>query len=105
MRVVLDTKLNLRTVGATRQELLNGLSGLEGGGEAGVTLDGTAVTQIDLAGLQLLCSASRFAAARGVTVGFEAGSGETIARAARAAGFGPGRGCPPSCLCVGMAPG
>jgi anti-anti-sigma regulatory factor len=105
MRVVLKEKLNLETVGEARQELLRGLSGSDGASEPGVTLDGAALTKVDVAGLQLLCSTSRFAAARGTTVVLEAGTGEAIARAARAAGFGPGLGCAASGLCVGMAPG
>jgi len=65
------------------------LSAMEGG-EA-LELSGRAVSEVDVAGLQLLCAARRTALARGSMVAFAAGSrSAALVLAVAAAGFGSG---------------
>ena len=92
----LGTSLTLANAGEAKQALLKALQG-----NRSVTLDASALTEVDVAGLQLLCAAHRFAAANGKKVAWARGERPAVATTAAAAGFGSGRGCAVGCLCNG----
>ena len=81
-RLALDGELTVARVGAVRERLLQALDQAEQ-----VILDLTAVTEADIAGLQLLCSACRQAAAHDRAL-LLAGGNTQIQMLAQAAGFG-----------------
>jgi len=62
-----------------------------------VTLDLKQVTEVDLTGLQLLCSAHRWAADRGRELAI-ADPGPALYGAARRSGFAGRKGCRSGCL-------
>jgi anti-anti-sigma regulatory factor len=69
-------------------ELKAGLLAAIAAGE-GVELDGSAVIEADVAGLQVLCAARRSAAARGRALAFSPGGrSAALSQAIRTAGFG-----------------
>jgi hypothetical protein len=71
-----------------------------------IELDGTAVREIDIAGLQLLCSARRQAERAGKAIDFAPGRrGPVIEAALAAAGLTRPRACGRACLCLGTAHG
>lgn len=96
MPVNLGESLTVGHARALKDAILEALRGAEP-----LQLDASALREIDVAGLQLLCATSRFAAAHGKTVGFTETLHPVLTAAATAAGFGPGRGCAPDCLCAG----
>jgi ABC-type transporter Mla MlaB component len=96
MVVHLGTSLTLANAAEVKQRLL-----LELQKDEALALDGAALVELDVAGLQLLCATHRLAKARGKSIGYTAGARSGLAKAAAAAGFGPGRGCAPECLCAG----
>jgi ABC-type transporter Mla MlaB component len=81
---------------------------LAGGGKV-VTLDATAVGEVDLAGLQLICATHRAAARDGRALEIVAGTGGArcvaLAAAVTALGFGRDLGCGEHCLCREVAHG
>jgi hypothetical protein len=92
--------LTISTVAEVRRALLRAL---EPDTRASTLLEARALAKIDLAGLQFLCAASRLAAARGKAIAYAPGGSARLGVLARAAGFGPGRGCAADCLCAGGA--
>jgi len=65
-----------------------------------VAIDTAELTEIDFAGLQLLCAAHRSAAQQGRSLAVAGGTrGAVIDRAVLALGFGRGGGCPDGCPC------
>ena len=92
--------MTLANVNEVKRAVIESLQGLSGNETLG--LDGAALGDVDLAGLQLLCATSRLAAAQGKRVVFTAPPGLALARTANDAGFGPDRGCPADCLCMGV---
>jgi anti-anti-sigma regulatory factor len=95
MVLKLGSALTLANASEIKQALLSGLHKTKA-----LTLDAGALTDVDVAGLQVLCATHRLAVAQGKTVGFVPGPLPGLAAAAAAAGFGPGRGCAPDCLCA-----
>ncbi len=66
-----------------------------------VQLDGRAVREVDVAGLQLLCAARRQAALFGKSIGFAPECrGAVIEAAMTAVGLARPRPCDSHCLCV-----
>ena len=96
MVVKLGSSLTLANAGEIKQALLSGLQKTEA-----LSLDAGALTDLDVAGLQVLCATHRMAVAQGKSVRFVAGPLPGLSAAAAKAGFGPGRGCAPDCLCAG----
>jgi anti-anti-sigma regulatory factor len=96
MVLKLGRGLTLANAGEVKQALLNGLQNTEA-----LSLDAGDLTDVDVAGLQVLCATHRLAVAQGKTVAFVKGPLPGLAAAAARAGFGPGRGCAPACLCAG----
>ena len=96
MVLKLGSSLTLANAGEIKQALLSGLHKTKV-----LTLDAGALTDVDVAGLQVLCATHRLAVAQGKTVAFVAGPLPGLAAAAAKAGFGPGRGCASDCLCAG----
>jgi anti-anti-sigma regulatory factor len=87
MIVELPNELTIARAPELRALLLSALDG-----EGPLEIDARAVTEVDLAGLQVLCAAGRSARARGrpLTLTREARS-EALARAVATAGFGHGQ--------------
>ena len=96
MVLKLGSRLTLANAIEVKQSMLGALSA---GGD--LTLDAGDLTDVDVAGLQLLCATHRLAVAKGQRVTFAGGSPKGVAAAAASAGFGPGRGCAADCLCAG----
>jgi anti-anti-sigma regulatory factor len=92
----LGSSLTLANAGEVKQALLSGLHKT-----VALSLDAGVLTDVDVAGLQVLCATHRLATAQRKTVRFVAGPLPGLAAAAAKAGFGPGRGCAPDCLCAG----
>jgi hypothetical protein len=93
----LGTSLTIANAGEIKQALL----GLVQANQA-ITLDASALIEVDVAGLQLLCATHRFATAQGKSVDWAGGRRAGLVQAAAGAGFaGQGRGCAASCLCNG----
>lgn len=91
-QVTLGPELTVRGAPEIQQTLLAALA--DGGA---VALDLGAVREVDLTGLQLLCAAHRWAAARGGDLRLS-GAAPAVAAAARRAGFTRSRGCRPGCF-------
>lgn len=90
----LREELSLSTAGDLRGELSAALRE-----DGALALDDSAVTTVDLAGLQLLCAAHRSAVLADKPIRFSAGGpGLAIEQAARTAGFHEHVGCIPDCL-------
>jgi anti-anti-sigma regulatory factor len=94
MRLKLFEDLSIAAAPAQRAALLDALTGREP-----LEIDASAVTAVDLAGLQLLCAAHRSAAAAAQPITFASdGRSEEIDRAAAVLGFHHHAGCLPGCL-------
>ncbi len=94
MIVKLPSEITLNHVAEIREVLLPALHSHED-----VTLDAQAVTEIDVAGLQLLCSLHRGAANQKNAVSFLGGlRGRPIEEAEQRAGFSRHIGCFQGCL-------
>ncbi len=102
--VKLGPALTLANAGEVKEALQ---SALAAGGK--ITLDATAVDEVDLAGLQLICATHRAAARDGREVEIVAGTGgarcAALAAAVGALGFGRDVGCGDRCLCREVARG
>ena len=96
--MIVDLGLSLTLANAT--EMKRQLLALLQQHEA-VILNARALVEIDVAGLQLLCATRRLATSHGKSVTLAPGGAPGLVAGAAAAGFGPGRGCPDDCLCVG----
>ena len=92
----LGTSLTVANAGEIKQALL----GLVHANQT-VQLDASALTEVDVAGLQLLCATHRFATAQGKAVDWARGDRAGWKQAAATAGFVGGRGCAANCLCNG----
>jgi anti-anti-sigma regulatory factor len=86
-RLVVEQGLTIAQVCRLRESLLQGFAEADQ-----VVLDIGAVDDVDLAGLQLLCAAHRFAGAHGKELQL-AGGGDRILKLVRAAGFIRGTLC------------
>jgi hypothetical protein len=94
MIVKLPSELTLNHVAEIRNELLPALRSREP-----IELDTEAVTEVDVAGLQLLCSLHRGAFTQNTAVSFVGGKrGEPIEAAEKRAGFERHVGCEKGCL-------
>jgi hypothetical protein len=94
MRLKLLEDLCITTAAAQRAALLDAL-----GEREPIELDASAVTAVDLAGLQLLCAAHRSAAAAEKPLDFAPdGRSAELDRAAASLGFHHHAGCLPGCL-------
>jgi anti-anti-sigma regulatory factor len=94
MIVKLPNEMTLNHVAEIRDVLLPALRSREP-----IELDAQEVTEIDVAGLQLLCSLHRGACNQNTKVTYLGGvRGETIEEAERRAGFARSAGCTPGCL-------
>jgi len=94
MMVKLPTELTLGHVAETGEVLRKALQSHEP-----IELDGSEMTEIDIAGLQLLCSLHRGAVAQGTAVVFKDGHcGNCIQQAQMRAGFARHMGCTADCL-------
>jgi hypothetical protein len=102
--VKLGPALTLANAGEVADALRAALAG-----DGKVTLDATAVGEVDLAGLQLICAAHRTAARDGRELEIVAGTGgarcAAVAAAVSALGFGRDLGCGERCLCREAARG
>jgi anti-anti-sigma regulatory factor len=87
-RVAVEGAMSIEWVGAIRDGLLQAF----GAGKQ-VELSLAEVTEVDLAGLQLLCSAHRTALARNLGFRVTGGHNEPVATVARAAGLPRHAGC------------
>ncbi|SNB44783.1 STAS domain-containing protein [Geobacter sp. DSM 9736] len=98
--VTLSGEMTIMHAGELRETLLSALAG-----EGKFRVDVTAVTDIDLAGLQLLCAAHRAAVGARGTMTLNREGNEGFVDAARAAGFPRHVGCSrdteKSCIWVG----
>lgn len=94
MRLKLLEDMSIAAAPAQRAALITALDGREP-----LELDASAVTAVDLAGLQLLCAAHRSAAAGAQTISFAPGGrSEELDRTAAVLGFHHHAGCLPGCL-------
>lgn len=86
MTLELPEELTIARAAELKAQLLSAMEG----GEA-LELSARAVSEVDVAGLQLLCAVRRTALARRSTVAFSAGSrSAALVLAVAAAGFGSG---------------
>jgi len=94
MIVKLPTELTLSYVAETRAAFCKALQSHEP-----IEIDGQDVTEVDVAGLQLLCSLHRGALSQGTAIVFTGGQrGNCIQQARTTAGFARHVGCVPGCL-------
>jgi anti-anti-sigma regulatory factor len=101
MNVKLPAEVTLSHVAEIREMLLTALHSREP-----LELDGHSVTDVDMAGLQLLCSLHRGTVQQGTTVAFIGGQrGDVIERAQVKAGFLRHVGCAEGCLWKGKGRG
>lgn len=87
-RLCFDGELTVHNAAAIREGILQALGQSE---EVEIDLEG--VTAVDLAGLQLLCSAHRTAEAEGKTLLLESRSKSILREVRRASGFVLNRSC------------
>ena len=102
--VKLSPSLTLANAGEVKEALQAALAG------AGkITLDASAVTEVDFAGLQLICAAHRAVSRAGREVEIVVGAGgaqcTALTAAIRTLGFGRDVGCADHCLCREVARG
>ena len=100
----LSPSLTLANAGEVKEALQAALAG------AGkITVEAAAVTEVDLAGLQLICATHRAASRAGRELEIVAGAGGAPCAALTAAigalGFGRDVGCGDQCLCREVARG
>ena len=95
----LGASLTLANAGEIRETLVAAVAG----GDK-ITVDASAVEEVDLAGLQLICAAHRAAAHGGRALEI-AGRCAALADAIGALGFGRDVGCGEPCLCREVARG
>jgi hypothetical protein len=94
MIVKLPSEMTLNHVAEIRDVLLPALRSREA-----IELDSQAVTEVDVAGLQLLCSLHRCAFNQNTEVTFQGGTrGAPIEQAEERAGFARHVGCSAGCL-------
>jgi len=102
--VRLGPALTLANAGEVAETLREAMAG-----DGKITLDTSAVGEVDLAGLQLLCATHRAAAREGREVEIVAGKGgarcAALTAAVSALGFGRDVGCGERCLCREVARG
>lgn len=100
-RLKVEGGMTIAQVGQLRESVLQGFAEAER-----VTLDLTGVHEVDVAGLQLLCSTHRSAVATGKSVSIE-GCGKRLRELVRAVGFDRGtlctKGKESACFWAGMA--
>jgi anti-anti-sigma regulatory factor len=98
MNVKLPTELTLSHVAEIKEMLLKALHSREP-----LEIDGQGVTDVDVAGLQLLFSLHQATSQQGTTVTFVGGQrGDVIERAQIKAGFLRHKDCVPGCLWKGL---
>jgi hypothetical protein len=94
MIVKLPSEMTLNHVAEVRDMLLPALQSRES-----IELDAQAVTEVDIAGLQLLCSLHRGAFKQNTVVTFQSGTrGGPIEEAEQRSGFARHIGCFPGCF-------
>ena len=99
--VKLGPALTLANAGEVKEALQAALAG-----DGTITLDATAVDDVDLAGLQLICATHRAAARDGREVEIAGGARcAALVAAVGALGFGRDVGCGERCLCREVARG
>ena len=101
MVLILTEELTIRTVAAVKATLVEALRTADA-----VTLDGAGVQEVDLAGLQLLCSLHRTGVASDKPIAFVNGRrSQVIDEIAVKAGFPRHVGCTSGCLWLGCPRG
>ncbi len=97
--VKLGASLTLATAGDVKDALAAAVAG-----DGKITVDASAVEEIDLAGLQLICATHRTAVHAGRDIEI-AGRCAALTEAIGALGFGRDVGCGERCLCREVARG
>jgi anti-anti-sigma regulatory factor len=99
--VKLGPALTLASAGAVKEALQAALAG-----QGPINLDASAVDEVDLAGLQLICATHRVAARDGRELDLAGGARcAALVAAVGALGFGRDVGCGDRCLCREVAHG
>lgn len=102
--VKLSPSLTLANAGSVKEALQAALAGT-----GPISVDATAVTEVDLAGLQLICATHRAAAREGraleIVVGGGGDGGAALAATIGTLGFGRDVGCGERCFCREVARG